>query len=196
MIKQSSKPKRGHAYLLNGNQVWLYLIRSPNTYIVCDSQQFEPGANYTPINPESLVEAREIRQGINTKPKKPTDKEKTATQLLNDFFDEMANRMPFNCENCGKPLYANTKWWKRCCTAHILPKSDFPEVETNPDNIIFLGSSLLGICTCHNTFDQSIEKRKSMKVYKTALKRFRKFEHLLDDPKLIKAHKYLGIDEN
>ncbi len=193
MIRQTTKIKRGQKFIYDGNPVFVEISRFNGTLLVCDNEARGLENNYFEVPLSDLKDPIEARKGIANKVKKLSDKEKTETQKLNEFFDEMAKIIPFNCQSCGKPLYANTKWWKRCCTAHLLPKGLFPSIATNKDNIVFLGSSLLGICFCHNDYDQSIDKRIKMPIYKIAIERYELLKPFLSPKELNMADKYLGL---
>lgn len=127
------------------------------------------------------------------------DKSKTVEELakkheLNYFFDQQANQVPERCENCNRLLMAYSTWAKRGVTAHILPKSLFLEVATNPNNIMFLGTGLFSDCNCHTNYDNNdAAYRKKMPCYKLALKRYEAFVNELSEPQQIKAEKYLGL---
>lgn len=121
---------------------------------------------------------------IKRKPLKPKDEYK-------EFFESLV--IPERCEECNQQLLAFNNFGRRCCSAHILPKSSFKSVAKRPDNILYLGASVLGGCACHNKFDNCVDSRKSMRVYEIALTRLESFKHLLTDKELVMAEKYLGI---
>lgn len=140
----------------------------------------------------------EVRKGFKTpvsKPKVLSSKEKTEKQLLNEFFDKVALRMPYLCDNCNKPLYAFNKFAKRSCSAHIFPKAQFKNIAMDEDNIFFLGPDLLGICDCHDSWDKKgVEHRKTMNVYHTGLWAFEALKHKMTDKEVIQAYTYLGLE--
>src|ERR1700723_3552101 len=193
MIKQSTKPKRGQQFIYNGNPVWLEIIRPDGTLLVCDNEARNLEDNYFEVKLSDLKPVKEMRQGIATKNKPKSEKEKSESQKLNDFFDEMAKVIPFNCQSCGKPLYAYNKFAKRCCTAHILAKGLFPSIATNKDNIVFLGAGLLGNCNCHDLFDGNIDSRIKLPIYKIALQRYEFLKQLLTNKEIDMANKLLNI---
>lgn len=110
-----------------------------------------------------------------------------------EFFESLT--IPERCEECNQVLLAFNNFGRRCVSAHILNKASFKSVAKHPDNILYLGASILGACSCHNFYDSCIENRKSMRVYKVALARLESFKHLLTDKELVMAEKYLGINQ-
>lgn len=190
------KPKRGKEFTIKetGETVYLERIKSAVTYFVCDSPNSPLQGNYFDIHVSTLSENKKVVTGLNSKPKLLTAKEKTEKQIMNEFFAMVALRMPYNCEECGKPLYAYNQFAKRCVSGHILPKAYFPSVATKPDNIIFLGASILGVCECHNHYDEKgSEYRSKMKIYKTVLERFEILKLFLSDKELVSAYSYLNL---
>lgn len=190
------KDKRGKHFkhATTGQELWLYTIKSSEVYICCTSPGFLNTDDYLPFK---MSELTEVSKGFN-KPiaSKPINAAKKAHKDdLNEFFDKVALTMPYNCECCHKPLYAFTKFAKRSVTAHIIPKGQFKSVATNPDNVMFLGCSLLGVCHCHSTWDEkgSLERAK-MPVYELALERFEKFKGELTAHELVRAYSYLNIE--
>jgi hypothetical protein len=191
MIKP--KLKRGTSHNYNGQTVFVEIDKGSEV-LVCDNELRRLEDNYFTVKKSELKPISKARTGIVSKPKKLTDQEKAKQGDINDFFDKMAESMPYNCQGCHKPLYAFTKKMKRCVTSHILPKAVFESVATEPDNILFLGTSLLGVCECHNRWDdKGAEDRAKLPFYNLALERFEKFKHLLTDKELIQAYKYLNI---
>ena len=61
----------------------------------------------------------------------------------------------------------------RAATAHIFPKANFPSVMTHPDNYLILGAGC-----CHDK-SHTVEKFKKMGIWREAVERFLRFEHLL-----------------
>lgn len=108
-----------------------------------------------------------------------------------EFFESLT--IPERCEECNQQLLAFNNFGRRCVSSHILPKSTFKSVAKHPDNILFMGASLLGACDCHDKWDRSIESRKSMRVYQMAVDRIYSIRNLLTDKEIISAKKYLGI---
>lgn len=192
---KSTKLKRGVELSLNGTSVWVELDSGGDCVFVCwqKTRDVTKGDVFEWVVREELKPEAKARQGIQAKPKTLSKDEKVSKSGLNDFFDLMADKIPFNCQECFKPLYAHNKFAKRAVCCHIIPKSLFPTVATVEDNILFMGCDLLGVCNCHSIFDSNIENRIKMKIYPTALRQFNKFRHLLTDKELIKACKYLNI---
>lgn len=61
----------------------------------------------------------------------------------------------------------------RHASAHIFPKAAFPSVATHPDNYLILGAGC-----CHDK-SHTVERFKKMGIWREAVERFLKFEHLL-----------------
>lgn len=199
IARQSAIPKRGRVYIIaeTGQTVYLDRVKSPTVYFVCDvpppDKKLE--GNYFDVRVDQLKEQQSFGSSISAKPKVLTKVEKSSKDSLNDFFKAMYFVMPYNCEECGKPLYAHNEFAKRCVTCHILPKSIFPEIATNPDNIFFMGAELIGVCADHNAWDdKDSAHRKTMYVYPLALERFEKLKVHLSPKKYVQACTYLGID--
>ena len=183
------KPKRGvtkFIFLETGEEVMYNTTTFDGKYLV----DF-PNGSYESFSPDELKLITKGKTPISKAPKKLTEKEKTDKQLMNDFFDSLD--CPPYCENCNAPLIAYTTFGKRSCCAHIVPKSIIESVKRHPANIMFLGAGYLGGCDCHGIFDSSIDARKGMKIYPTALRRFELFKDDLTSSELITAYEYLGI---
>jgi hypothetical protein len=75
-----------------------------------------------------------------------------------------------HCWECNEYIPAP---FIRHATAHIFPKAGFPSVMTHPDNYLILGAGC-----CHDK-THTVEKFKKMGVWREAVERFLKFEHLL-----------------
>lgn len=182
------KLKRGRVMVYKGQEVKVYSDKQNGEVMICMSLGMELDAAYENVRYEDLKEPQGGRTAIASKPKPKANK-----PALDVFFEEVAKKMPFNCENCGRPLYANTKFAKRCVSAHILPKAQFSSVASNVDNVMFLGAGLLGVCYCHDNYDNKGAKdRAEMPCYKIALERFKKFYHELNNHELSMALKYLN----
>lgn len=196
MINPIIKPKRGKEFYSNdhGANVYLYRIKSNTVYLICTDSSFPNDPDvYHDVHPASLVETRPARQGITSKPKKLTEKQFQVKQDLNQFFELISIKIPWGCENCGKPLYANNNFAKRSVSAHILPKAIFPTVATNENNIMFLGAGFLCICQCHDSWDANIDSRVKMKIYDYAIRKFELFKDQIPDDQIDEALKYLNI---
>ena len=191
------KPKRGHSFIIKetGETVYLERIKSNTVYFVCDTAGLPLHGNYFDVKVEILAENKKSLKSLIIGSKPETVKQKTDRQILNEFFTNVALTMPFNCMECGKPLYAYNQFAKRCVSAHILPKAEFESVKTNPDNIFFLGADLLGICSCHDDWDRKgADHRANMAVYQIALERFEtSLKHKLTGHELIRAYTYLNL---
>lgn len=189
----SSKIKRGTEFLYQGKSVWVELEQSFGNVLVCDNELRRLEDTYFQVKRSELDDVRKGRTAIQAKPKTLSKDEKVSKDGLNEFFDRIALKIPFNCMNCMKPIYAHNKFAKRTVCAHIIEKSKFPSVANLESNILFLGADILGICDCHDRWDSNIETRIKMKIYPLALKRFELFKHLLTDKELQKAGKYLNV---
>lgn len=190
------KYKAGNKVIYQGKEVFVSSTkRSDNKIVICDDENLQTGFSYEPVYPYELSPVSKLRQGISTKPQSSYKRGELGDMTA--FFDSMADKVPFNCINCGKPLYAFTKKAKRCVTCHILPKAQFKSLATDPDNILFMGCDFIGSpCDDHTRWDYSVDNRKKMPVYKIALRRFNEIlRHKLTDSEVIKALDYLGITE-
>lgn len=183
-----AKIKRNTELIYNGETAYMERDREDGTALIRIGTMFED------VDTCDLKLAVKGRSGISNKPKVLNDKEKTEKQKLDEFYSRIALRMPYNCENCNQPLQAFNKFAKRSCAAHILPKSLFPSISTNEDNILFMGAGFLGGCHCHDTFDSDANTRSKMKVFPIALERFEKLKQYLTNKEIIKANTYLSIE--
>ena len=191
MIQSKPKDKRGKVFKVKetGNEVYLWKVREDGCYLC----SLEKNCELIEFWPDDLIEAKTFGKPIKSKP--VTEAKKSKKSALDEFFDRVALKIPFNCENCSRPLYATTKFFKRCVSCHLLPKSDFPSIATNEDNIVFMGVSLLGICNCHSTHDEKgAEYRSKMPIYHTALERLPKLLPHLTDKERMKVYTYLYLE--
>lgn len=185
-IAPSNKFRRGAQVLLNGKPVYVERDACDGTVFITDSKERRPGDNYWWVNKSDLTVALKVSK-YQPKKVKPVDEYK-------DFFNSLVDKIPFNCQSCRRPLYAFTKAAKRATSAHILPKSTFPSIAKNPDNIVFLGCAVFGSsCSCHETYDSTVERRVKMPIYETVLKRFELLKPHLSAKEIIAAEEYLGI---
>lgn len=105
---------------------------------------------------------------------KNKDKRKESRAGYGDFFVRHINIIlneHKSCENCGSRLQGIAG---EVC--HILSKSKSPEVSTNDDNVLYM--CLYG-SGCHSEFDNTLEKRGKMRVFKKALEKFKILEPIL-----------------
>lgn len=89
---------------------------------------------------------------------------------MKEFFEEQIEGIEF-CENCGYDLRRSRSGKN---VAHILPKRIFKSVASNPKNIMFLCSTFDrndGQTGCHEHFDSSWSKAKSMDIWPKAVER-------------------------
>jgi len=177
--------------------VWLDRVVSHKEYFVCDSPARGLEDNYYTVPVNELSDDKQIGKPIAAKPKTLTPEDKKAKAELNTFYAEQTLIPAYLCENCNQPLLAFNQFEKRATIAHILPKSGkqsvgFPTVATHPQNKMFLGAK----CGCHAKWDfTNAATRKTMWCYPIALIRYSKFYEKLTDEEIIKAQKYLGIEQ-
>lgn len=191
----ATKLKSGTPYTLNSTPVWIdHDLENGMVSIRYCSNKY-PVSKTDLVSIEDLTPALKVRAGIVSKPKVLTVEQKVVKSELDQFYDDMAGIMPFHCAECGKPLYAMTKFAKRSVTCHILPKAYYPTIATNIHNILFMGWDILGICNDHDRWDSNLETRKSMNVYHEAVDNFSKYLRFeLNNEDLISGCKYLGLN--
>lgn len=191
MMQSKPKDKRGKVFKVKetGNEVYLWKVREDGCYLC----SIEKNGELIEFWPDELIEAKTFGKPIKSKP--VTEAKKSKKSALDEFFDRMALKIPFNCNECNRPLYAFNKFAKRCSMAHILPKAEFKSVETNEDNLFFLGADIIGHCNDHDRWDrQGAENRTHMKVYQIALERLPKLLPCLTDAERIKVYTYLYLE--
>lgn len=91
-----------------------------------------------------------------------------------EFFEEQVENIEC-CENCGLDLRRSRSGKN---VAHILPKRIFKSVATEPKNIMFLCTTFDrndGRTGCHELYDGSWSRAKTMPVWELAKKRFGEF---------------------
>ncbi len=100
--------------------------------------------------------------------------------LLNQFFKEMALRIPGGCENCGRRLpHGTIDNFKVLATmAHIVPKRHFESVMVHPDNLWYACQE------CHDTYDNAWVDAVKMKVWPIVAERFKRFMNSIKDTEL------------
>ena len=188
------KYKAGNKVIYQGKEVFVSSTKRPdNKIVICDDENLQKGFNYDPVYPHELKPAIKLKQGIVTK--SPSPEKHAELGDMTAFFDSLVHKIPFHCQNCGKPLYAFTKKAKRAVSCHILPKAKFTSIATDPDNILFMGCDFIGSpCDDHTRWDYSVDNRIKMPVYKIAVRRFNEsLRHKLTDSEVVKALDYLGI---
>lgn len=103
-------------------------------------------------------------------------KRRDQRQGLPTFFVaavEELKKNPF-CENCGCKI--NAEFQPQFNIAHILSKSNYPSVNDDQRNKLFLCSSKdFGGNFCHEQFDKSKSHRENLPVFKLAVERFKTF---------------------
>lgn len=94
-----------------------------------------------------------------------------------NYHIENIKKTNAKCEECGVILFKPDTW--NVC--HIIPKGVFNSVRSVKENCIYL-------CRQHHAeFDMTFESAKKMKVWATAINRFKQFAHLVKE-----THKYLN----
>lgn len=116
---------------------------------------------------------------------KAIDKRKKERAGLPAFFEHHVSQVS-HCENCGMRI--SSPGPKN--VAHILPKSSFKSVMTEPQNVMYLCSDLdkqegKG---CHDIYDSGWEKAKSLDIWTVALERFKQFEHKVKEKSMALLH--------
>ena len=122
----------------------------------CDRPAFSKG----------LCKRHQPKKSIKTKPK-IINKDRV------DYFKDRVYYIINNnlaCEECGEKLKGNISE-----VAHIISKTKNPEIENNIHNIMYL-CGVPSNNSCHSKFDQSLEKRRTMKCFDKALDKFECFE--------------------
>lgn len=188
----SEKWKRGVERFLDGKPVYVERDRMDGTVLICNNKLLRPEDNYWDVMKSDLKDAPKYNttlKVVKVKPAKQKEKDE-----YSDFFKSLYHKVPFNCQNCRRALYALTNTQKKASCAHLLPKSVFKSIATNPDNIVFLGVDVFGAsCDCHTIFDKSVEKRVKMPIYEVALKRYELLKPHLTPKEIQLADEYLGI---
>lgn len=89
---------------------------------------------------------------------------------MQEFFKDQCEKYAGKpCQECGKTLQGS-----HFEIAHILAKSNSPEVAKDPLNI-------LGLCPdCHSKFDSNLKNRFNMKVFGVALNRYKRLKPKLE----------------
>lgn len=193
----SSKLRKGSEHALFGKSVWVFRDKEDGTVCICDDKSLHDEFNFWTVLKTDLVPVGKPPKPLSKKRKALTPEQLEEQIKLDEFFAEMAKKIPFNCQNCRKPLYALNKTAIRAMTCHILPKKEaqFPELATNIYNALFMGLIQFGACcNDHLKWDANVESRMSMPIYPFALKIY--YEHLrpiLSEAKQILADEYMGV---
>ncbi len=114
-----------------------------------------------------------VRTEIKKFTQKGMEKRKKERLGLPEFFSnaiEELKRKPF-CQNCGCKINVNLFPVNNVC--HLLRKSHYKSVMTNPYNKVFLcdnkDHSIDSNWSCHKLFDDNISDRNEMEVFTVAL---------------------------
>lgn len=194
MITTAKKYNRTNRVQYKGEEMFVYR-HDKDRVCISPHPKFKRAIDLIWVSVEDISIARKVGVGIASKPKVLTGEQKVVKSELDQFYDDMAGIMPFHCVECGKPLYAMTKFAKRAVTCHILPKAYYPTIATSIHNILFMGWDILGICNDHDRWDSNLETRRSMNVYPEAVDNFSKYlRHELNDEDFISACDYLGLN--
>lgn len=130
------------------------------------TREKDPPKEKTPLRRQS--EKAKVKEAEDRKTGGNPDK-----KALDLWFHNIAYRISpgqCHCWECNEYIPAPLI---RHATAHIFPKAHFPSVMTHPDNYLILGAGC-----CHDK-THTVEKFKKMGIFREAVERFLKFEHLL-----------------
>jgi hypothetical protein len=108
--------------------------------------------------------------------KKGWEERKKKREGYSEFYQALAkDAKGRRCQNCGRKLSGHVSE-----VAHILPKGSFPEIATNPDNILYLCSNFVyGYGGCHDVFDSSWKNAQKMDIWSTAVEQYLLFRGLI-----------------
>lgn len=91
-------------------------------------------------------------RAMGIRPEKGAKAAAANKQTLTEFYNYQLRIMPRGCMECNDPLYKSQVINPRTPVAHILSKSQFKSVQTNPLNVIFLCQKH------HDSYDLQREK--------------------------------------
>jgi len=129
---------------------------------------------------QKLEGKKKVQKLVVKQTKKNLEKRKTERQGLPEYFSEaiaaLVSLYP-NCQNCGGKI----KTWllPHNNIAHILKKSHYKSVMSNPYNRVFLCDSKDNPETgksCHYEFDNKITERPFMVVFDIVMVKYRLFK--------------------
>lgn len=153
-----------------------------------------------------LEKRRQMKQGLREKdppkekkplnrvaPGKTADPEKKASDAadkasLKLWFHNIAYSIQpgtCHCWECNAYIPAPLI---RHATAHIFAKAAFVSVKTHPDNYLILGAGC-----CHDK-SHTVESFKKMAIFREAVERFLKFDHLLTSEEKGKTYYTLFVE--
>lgn len=122
--------------------------------------------------------------------KKGLEKRKKDREGLKEFFEECVNKIKEEqlcCEECGAKLRGHVSE-----VAHILPKSTFRSIQTNPLNWIPLCGQW-SVNQCHTNFDNfPVKKIKEMSIYPKIICIFAKLEEVIKEKITYKHYEKYG----
>lgn len=195
MQTNNTKLKAGTEFNYHGETVWVEHDQENGNVSVCWNKARGLNDYYEVVKKDDLKPVNKGRSTIKQVVRPVSPEERAQRESRNEFFDRMALKVPFHCQNCGKPLHAYNKKAKRCVTAHILPKANFASIETDEANIFFIGADFIGCpCNCHDRWDMNVDIRITMNVYPIALDRFKNdLKFKLTPGELKQAYTYLNI---
>lgn len=94
------------------------------------------------------------------------------------------------CENCGcsvaNQLNSKDEWVWRGTFAHLIPKSKYRSVSTEPNNRL-----ILCLNSCHGQYDSSWDNARKMPVFGLALARFRTFRDKVKESTTKLPHEFM-----
>lgn len=88
---------------------------------------------------------------------------------LSLWYRDRMNEFTGICQECGEKI---PKYLRHASVAHVLPKSLFPSIAVHPENCNELGPS----CGCHSKYDLSWMSASKMKIFLTAIEKFKILE--------------------
>lgn len=147
-----------------------------------------------PLKSISLLDKARIRKLIDKGPDKIKEAEmalfwRTAEKEIakSPYCWECKSFIPDKKRDKDNKLVA-TKQFYHAATAHILAKGIFDSVKSHPFNYLVLGAG----CGCHDK-THTLDTFSQMRIFGEAVKRFRKFEHLITEKhKLLDEFKRLA----
>lgn len=107
------------------------------------------------------------------------------------FFVNALKNAPAKCENCGCELSSSMIINERTIVAHILPKSIFKSVATEPENRWY------GCSNCHHSMDnKGTEYVQAMPIFKVLQDRVKMFYSQIAASELRRVPSYFIPNKN
>jgi hypothetical protein len=128
---KASQPKRGTKFMVDGKELYLYRVKSPDNYLLCDDPAFGLEANYIEFNPNDIKPATKPRSEIN----KVSDKQEKinrAYAVISSQFkkDHLICQVCIKCKGApttdchhpigriGKAMLDSTQYVATCRACH------------------------------------------------------------------------------